>query len=61
MSFTFDKVAMLPESAMTDRSIRDLHALTCRYDQWVKSWAEEEKLRLEDNEKMFEERITKFK
>ena len=36
------KVAFLPESDMSEGSIRELHALCCRYDQWCRVTAEEE-------------------
>ena len=55
------KVAILPESAMTVKSIRELHSFTCRYDQWIREFAEEERVRKESYEDKFENRIELFK
>ena len=60
-SFVSFQVAILPESALTDKSIRELHALTCRYQQWVRLWAEEEARVLAAYEDLFEQRLNKFK
>ena len=46
---------------MTEEAIGELHSLTCRYDQWIKSFAEDEARRLEAYGDMFYNRIEEFK
>ena len=54
------KVTILPEASMTENTIKELHALTCRFDQWLKSHIEEENRRQEDYEEKFDQKIKNF-
>ena len=46
---------------MTNKAIRELHGMTCRYARWLALFVEEERIWWEVYEDSFDKRVEKFR